>query len=183
MTMKTASRYMTPCEVLRQINDLCQDDNEKDRRIRGLLSKFEILAKKLACEVNKRPGPIISDAWWEKNTLDWRELGKMRMDSLYKHGEEPMKVKIKRYILELLNEDTNHMSSCSFPEGECTCKRPKDIGYGVSLLRGGYIDSFTVETIVVFLEIEFHVEIPPEQVKEENFDTIEKMVKLINTLK
>jgi len=86
--MRTASRFMTPCEALRQINDLCQGDDEKDKLIRELLSDFEILAKRLAREVNRRPGPEISDAWWEENKLDWRELAKMRMKELYKHGAE-----------------------------------------------------------------------------------------------
>ena len=84
MTMKTASKFMTPCEALRQINDLCQDDNDKDNQIRELLSNFEILVKKLAKEVNNRNGEKISDKWWEENKLDWMELAKMRMSDIYK---------------------------------------------------------------------------------------------------
>jgi len=84
MTMKTASKFMTPCEALRQINDLCQGDNDKDNQIRELLSNFEILVKKLAKEVNNRNGEKISDKWWEENKLDWMELAKMRMSDIYK---------------------------------------------------------------------------------------------------
>jgi len=83
MILKTASQYMTPCEVLRQINDLCQDDSDKDRQIRKLLVDFEILAKKLAKEVNRRNGPKISDKWWEENKLDWKVLAEMRMSDIY----------------------------------------------------------------------------------------------------
>jgi len=94
-----------------------------------------------------------------------------------------MEQKIKGYILKLLSEKSIHQSSCMFPEEECSCKRLDTIKSDTSLLRGGYIDSFLVETIVVFLEAMFEIEVPDNEVKEENFDTIDKMVKLINTLK
>jgi len=86
MAMQTASQYMTPCEVLRQINDLCQGNDEKDKKIRELVAKFEIMAKRLAHEVNNRPGSKISDSWWEKTNIDWKNIFKFRISDLYKYG-------------------------------------------------------------------------------------------------
>ena len=94
-----------------------------------------------------------------------------------------MEQKIKNYILKLLSEKNTHQSSCKFPEEQCTCKKLYDIDYDTSLLRGGYIDSFLVEVIVVFLEAMFEVDIPDEEVKEENFDTIDKITNLVKRLK
>jgi len=94
-----------------------------------------------------------------------------------------MKKLIKDYIIDLLNDKNMHQSSCAFPETECTCARPDDIDYDTSLLRGGYIDSFMVETIIVFISVKFNVDIPDKEIAEDNFDTINKMEKLINTLK
>jgi len=93
-----------------------------------------------------------------------------------------MKKAIKEYILDLLHDQTMHQSSCAFPETDCTCLRPDDIGYDSSLLRGGFVDSFMVETIVVFISVKFNVIIPDIEVVESNFDTINKMVALINKL-
>jgi len=86
MTMKTASEFMTPCEVLRQINDLCQGDTDKEKEIRALLSQFELLAKRMAQEINNREGPKIRDEWWEESTFNWKELAKIRISKLYKSG-------------------------------------------------------------------------------------------------
>ena len=94
-----------------------------------------------------------------------------------------MEQKIKNYILKLLSEKHTHQSSCMFPEKECTCKKLYDIENDTSLLRGGYIDSFLVEVIVIFLEAMFEVDIPDEEVKEENFDTINKITALVKRLK
>ena len=94
-----------------------------------------------------------------------------------------MKEIIKNYILDMLQDRNMHQSACMFPEDDCTCIRPDDIEYDTSLLRGGYIDSFMVETIVVFMAVEFDVDIPDNEVVENNFDTIDKMVELIKSHK
>lgn len=182
MTMKTASRNQTPCETLRQINDLHQGDSDEDKMARDLLAKFEVMVKTLAKELNKRPGEKIGEKWWEENKLDWRKLRTFRMSDIYKTGS--MLPTIKDYIIKTIKEDTTHLSSCMFPEEECECKGNfiEDIDFDTSLLKGGYIDSFTVEVIAAYLEEEFGVEIPIPEIKPDNFDTINKMAELINRL-
>lgn len=58
---------------------------------------------------------------------------------------------------------------------------PTDIS--INLLDGGFIDSFDVVNIVSELEEAFNVEIPPEEIIPENFDSIEHITKLIAKLK
>ena len=58
---------------------------------------------------------------------------------------------------------------------------PADIS--INLLDGGFIDSFDVVNIVSELEESFNVEITPEEIIPENFDSIEHIAKLIAKLK
>ena len=88
MTMRTASKFMTPCEALRRVNDLCQGDSKKEIEARELLAKFEIMAKRMAQEINKRPGRKITDKWWEESVLNWKEMARFRMSDIYKDGTE-----------------------------------------------------------------------------------------------
>ena len=95
--MRTASRFLTPCEALRQINDLCQSNSKKDKEIRYLLAKFEKMAKKLAREVNKRPGEKINDSWWEKIEIDFDNIVSWRISETYKQGNEKNSINIILY--------------------------------------------------------------------------------------
>lgn len=58
---------------------------------------------------------------------------------------------------------------------------PADIS--INLLDGGFIDSFDVVNIVSELEESFNVEIPPEKIIPENFDSIGHITELIAKLK
>ncbi|WP_299448907.1 acyl carrier protein [uncultured Phascolarctobacterium sp.] len=50
-----------------------------------------------------------------------------------------------------------------------------------SLVTDGYIDSFDIVTIIASIEDEFSVEIPVDSMLPENFDSVENIMKLINT--
>ena len=54
---------------------------------------------------------------------------------------------------------------------------PTDIG--TNLLAGGYIDSFDIVNIVADIEEIFHIEIDPEMIVPDNFDTVEHMAQLL----
>ena len=75
---------------------------------------------------------------------------------------------------------TSHYSYCSFPEGECTCKDLNEITYDTSLISGGYIDSFSMVVVLIFLEKKFKIKIPDIDATPANFDTVNKMVDLVN---
>ena len=48
MSMWRTSVYRSPCEVLREINDLFQGDTEMDKRVRKLLADAESKAKDMS---------------------------------------------------------------------------------------------------------------------------------------
>jgi acyl carrier protein len=98
-----------------------------------------------------------------------------------------MKDIILKYIHEQFGETSrkndSHFSYCMFPEEECTCKKLKDIDYNTSLIRGGYIDSFSLIVVIVFLQKTFNVKFPEKEMIVNNFDTINNMVNTISRLK
>lgn len=97
-----------------------------------------------------------------------------------------MKDIILKYIIEQFGDNTlrekrvNHYSYCMFPEEECSCKDLKEITYDTSLISGGYIDSFSMIVVLIFLEKTFNIKIPDKEATPNNFDTINKMVELVN---
>jgi acyl carrier protein len=97
-----------------------------------------------------------------------------------------MKDIILKYVIEQFADNTpkekrtKHYSYCVFPEGKCTCKDLKEINYDTSLISGGYIDSFSMVVVLIFLEKTFNVKIPDKEATPSNFDTVNKMVELVN---
>ena len=103
-----------------------------------------------------------------------------RRGDLYKTYS--MENEILEYVISILNDENRHQSSCGFPGEECTCKGFDEIDCDTPLLREGYIDSFMVETIVVFLEEHYNVEIPSKHINPDNFGSVNNMAKLVKKL-
>lgn len=55
-----------------------------------------------------------------------------------------------------------------------------EISNDTPLISGGYLDSFSMVSIVVFLEKKFGIKIPPVKVKPESFDSVNKIAAVIN---
>lgn len=93
-----------------------------------------------------------------------------------------MREEILQYIKEQFSnkEFTTHYSYCKFPEENCTCNNLNDIDYDTSLIRGGYIDSFSMLAVLIFIEQKFNINVPEREATPDNFDTINKMIDLIN---
>lgn len=96
-----------------------------------------------------------------------------------------MKKEIRDYIIEICqgtdpNYRTQHFSYCSFPGEDCSCKDISFIKYDTSLIRDGYVDSFSMVEVLDFIEVKFDVKIPIEEATPDNFDTINRIVELIN---
>jgi acyl carrier protein len=98
-----------------------------------------------------------------------------------------MKDIILKHIINKFGENSkekgSHFSYCHFPEEECICKKLEDIDYDTSLVNGGYVDSFSLVALLVFLQKTFNVKIPEKDATVNNLDTINKMVSLITKLK
>lgn len=93
---------------------------------------------------------------------------------------------IKKEILEHLIEEfghkedrKNHYSYCMAPFEACTCNELKDANYDTSLIAGGYIDSFSLVSVLVWLEKKYRVEVPGKYAIPDNMDTVNKMFDLI----
>ena len=99
------------------------------------------------------------------------------MDSL--NTRQEMKDKILQYIKDKFGSKTNHYSYCNFPEAECSCKNIDNIDENTGLISGGYIDSFSMVVVLVWLERTFKIKIPEKLATADNFDTVSKIVKLI----
>lgn len=93
-----------------------------------------------------------------------------------------MKDIILNYIIQEFGESdykTKHYSYCMYPEEACTCKNLEVITYDTPLITGGYIDSFSMVCVWHFLEKTFGVTIPDIAATPENFNTVNKMVELV----
>lgn len=88
---------------------------------------------------------------------------------------------IAEYV-EIANSNRNHQSYCHFPFEECTCKDKKSIQNDTLLISTGYLDSFSMIVVAAFLELTFSIKIPDSSVIPGNFESIDKMTDLVQSL-
>lgn len=55
----------------------------------------------------------------------------------------------------------------------------EEITYDTHLISGGYVDSFSMVSLLVFLENKFKIKIPPSKATPESFDSVNKIVALV----
>jgi acyl carrier protein len=55
-----------------------------------------------------------------------------------------------------------------------------EINYDTPLISGGYVDSFSMVSLLVFLENKFKIKIPPSKATPEAFDSVNRIVNLVN---
>ena len=80
---------------------------------------------------------------------------------------------------QVVTQRLKHYSYCMFPEEECSCKDLNEITYDTPLISGGYMDSFSMVSVLVFLEKTFNVKIPDKEASPDNFNTVSKMTALV----
>ena len=56
----------------------------------------------------------------------------------------------------------------------------EEITYDTPLISSGYVDSFSMVSLLVFLENKFKIKIPPSKATPEAFDTVNNIVSLVN---
>lgn len=56
----------------------------------------------------------------------------------------------------------------------------ENITYDTPLISGGYVDSFSMVSLLVFLENKFKIKIPPSKATPEAFDSVNKIVVLVS---
>jgi acyl carrier protein len=55
-----------------------------------------------------------------------------------------------------------------------------EINYDTPLISGGYVDSYSMVSLVVFIENKFKIKISPSKATPEVFDSVNKIVAFIN---
>jgi acyl carrier protein len=97
-----------------------------------------------------------------------------------------MKDIILKYINDKFGENKGkglHFSYCLFPAEKCTCKYVNKIEYDTPLISEGYIDSFSMVMVLIFLQKTFNIKISDKDAIPENFNTIYKMEDLVKKYK
>ncbi|MCX6256109.1 MAG: acyl carrier protein [Bacteroidia bacterium] len=56
----------------------------------------------------------------------------------------------------------------------------EEITFDTPLISSGYVDSFSMVSLLVFLENKFKIKIPPEKATPEAFDSVNNIVTLVN---
>jgi len=86
--MQSINDKQSICEVIRQVNDICQSNSDKDREVRRLLEIAEGMGKVMFARMLEMGKELGKDVWieWEKNHKDQSELVKMRNSESYKWG-------------------------------------------------------------------------------------------------
>ena len=80
-----------------------------------------------------------------------------------KMNSEEMKDLVLNYVIKEYLEDEDN-----------------EISYDTPLISGGYIDSFSMISLLIFLENKFTIKIPPSKATPEAFDSVNKIVALVN---
>ena len=55
-----------------------------------------------------------------------------------------------------------------------------EINYETRLISSGYVDSFSMVSLLVFLENKFKIKIPPSKATPEAFDSVNNIVSLVS---
>ena len=53
--------------------------------------------------------------------------------------------------------------------------------YDTPLISSGYVDSFSMVSLLIFLENKFKIKIPPSKATPDAFDSVNKIVKLVES--
>jgi acyl carrier protein len=76
---------------------------------------------------------------------------------------EDMKEIVRQYVIDEYLDDDD-----------------EEIAYDTPLISGGIVDSFSMVSLKRFLENKYHISIPDEKATPEAFDSVEKIVSLVN---
>ena len=82
MSMNKSNSWRSPCEVLREINDLFQGDDELDQKVRMLLAECEYMTKHMSIELSKYK-PNYHKRWPRKKGWDKDDARRKQSDYKY----------------------------------------------------------------------------------------------------
>jgi acyl carrier protein/D-alanine--poly(phosphoribitol) ligase subunit 2 len=56
----------------------------------------------------------------------------------------------------------------------------EEITYDTPLISSGFVDSFSMVSLLVFIENKFKIKIPPNKATPDAFDSVNKIIELVN---
>jgi acyl carrier protein/D-alanine--poly(phosphoribitol) ligase subunit 2 len=56
----------------------------------------------------------------------------------------------------------------------------QEITYDTPLISSGFVDSFSMISLLVFIENKFKIKIPPNEATSDAFDSVNKIIDLVN---
>jgi acyl carrier protein len=56
----------------------------------------------------------------------------------------------------------------------------QEITYDTPLISSGYVDSFSMISLLVFIENKFKIKVPPNEATPDAFDSVNKIIDLVN---
>lgn len=84
-TMRNSSKMITTCEVLRELNDMFQEDSEFHIEVRQKLLKAQLLAIKMRNKLKEFDKKVFNNFWDEEN-INVDEKIQKRINPEYKTG-------------------------------------------------------------------------------------------------
>lgn len=86
----------------------------------------------------------------------------------------------KTRIMEKMNSEEMKDLLLNYVVKEYLEDEDEEITYDTPLISSGYVDSFSMVSLLVFIENKFKIKIPPSKATPEAFNSINKIVALIN---
>jgi acyl carrier protein len=82
--------------------------------------------------------------------------------------------------MEKMNVDEMKELVLNYVKNEYLDEEEIDLNYDTPLISSGYVDSFSMVSLLVFLENKFKIKIPPSRATPEAFDNVNRIITLIN---
>ena len=82
--------------------------------------------------------------------------------------------------METMNQDEIKQLVSDYVSKEYLDDEDEKITFDTPLISSGYVDSFAMVSLLVFLERKFKIKIPPSKATPEAFDSVNKIVALVS---
>lgn len=82
--------------------------------------------------------------------------------------------------MEKINIDEMKELILDYVKNEYLDEEEVELNYNTPLISSGYVDSFSMVSLLVFLENKFKIKIPPSKATPEAFDSVNRITDLVN---
>ena len=82
--------------------------------------------------------------------------------------------------MEKINIDEMKELILDYVKNEYLDEEEVELNYNTPLISSGYVDSFSMVSLLVFLENKFKIKIPPSKATPEALDSVNRITDLVN---